>query len=174
MRAGGWERGGAPFLAITGLIGAIGLAGVTGWRAFNVDVLVMDHDAAAEVRVPKIPVRDPRVAEEVLVAVDKDPFHPERRRPTRRFRLPSERVQPGRRTAAPRVGLPGSMRLTGTMVYPEGGGAAMLSQPGRPTRMVRVGEQVGELTLVEVGREQAVFTAPSGSRFVVRVARPGA
>jgi hypothetical protein len=57
-------------------------------------------------------------------------------------------------------------------VLPGGGGTALIER-SQSTGIVRVGERVGDLTLTEVTAESATFTAPDGSRVVIRVSRTG-
>jgi hypothetical protein len=143
--------------AVLSLYGALRLAPVP--QASFDSPLVNHRDTAMAVLEP-----------DVSAAVDLDPFRSDRHRPVERFRMPGERSTAPR---PPVAGLPPSMRLTGTVVYPSGGGAALLEGGGQGTRLVRVGERVGELTLREVGREQAVFVSSSGNRVVIRVHKEG-
>lgn len=152
----------AAAVAVYAAAGVVSVEGVTA---------AASGDGAGLVVEPVVPLAAPESVR-VLAAVDRDPFHPERRRPRERFRLPGERRTPPPRAPAP-AALPSTMQLTGTMVYGGGGGIAMLSERGRSTRMVRVGESVGNLTLERVTADEAVFRSPNGATVVVRVTRPG-
>jgi len=100
--------------------------------------------------------------------LDRDPFRSDRRRPPRRF------VPPGTPTAAPRVTVPAvSLTLTGTVIYPDGGGLALVRAVGRSPVMVRVGEMVEGLTLRSVARDEATFVRPGGGFVVLRVPKAG-
>ena len=107
----------------------------------------------------------------VLGAVAKDPFHPERRRPGARFRLPVARI------ATPRQERPrpnaSELRLVGTAVGAEGGGFAMCAWQGCTPRIVRIGERIGEWTLQSVSPGAAEFVTPGGP-ITVRVPKVGA
>jgi hypothetical protein len=100
--------------------------------------------------------------------VDGDPFRADRQRPPRRFVAPGT-VTPVARPAAPAVAL----TLTGTVVYPDGGGFALVRAPGRPAAMVRVGENVEGYTLRSVARDEATFARPGGGSMVLRVPKAG-
>lgn len=164
--------GRGPLVGLGLLLASLVVAGWAAWRFDAVAPLPAESPAASLTLALRIDL-EPLSDEIMFATLDKDPFHPDRRRPARRFRLPSERnaaVQ-----AAPRpVGLPANMQLTGTMAFPGGRGTAMFQQGrGSSQMMVRVGEQVGDLTLVEVARGSATFTSPDGSRVVIRVSQPG-
>ena len=109
-------------------------------------------------------------AERVLAAVDKDPFHPARRRPAVRFRLPHD-MATARSRSAPTTS-PG-VRVIGTAVRADGGGFAMCSWAGGQPRIVRVGERVGEWTLSKVTPGAAEFRGSTGTTVVVRIAKAG-
>lgn len=102
------------------------------------------------------------------LAVAKNPFRPDRRPPTQRFRMPGERVA----AQSPVAALPATTRLNGTVVLPSGG-YAIIAQPGRPDQIIRVGERFGGLTLRAVERGRAVFVAANGSSVVVTVPQGG-
>jgi hypothetical protein len=102
--------------------------------------------------------------------VDHDPFHPERRRPTVPFRLPSEQAAASP-TAPPPVAA--TLQLLGTVVTP-GQDAFVLCQLGNePPRVVRVGGKVGGYTLRRIEPGRAVFISPDGETVDVRVSKQG-
>ncbi len=169
MARGRLGRG--PRLALIALSASVALTGFTLWRAIEIRPVSAERGSNDLLRAAEITRRASDPVDSVLAVIDIDPFHPERRRPRVRFRMPGERVtlvRTARRpTARPRLA------LRGTVVLPGGGGLAIVDQGRGATTMVRVGERVGDLTLRSVDREQAVFTTPGGSRIVVRVRKAG-
>lgn len=180
----GW----GPVFGIVVLFAALATAGWTGWHVARIPPL--PYPVSAESPALPEPVAPQTLSAGITAAtLDRDPFHPERRGPTQRFRLPGERV-----TNVPAAGQPRAepediassdgatpqpvsepstdIRLTGTIVLPGGGGTALIER-SQSTGIVRVGERVGDLTLTEVTAESATFTAPDGSRVVIRVSRTG-
>ena len=109
--------------------------------------------------VPAAPLR---------AALDVNPFRANRRRPPLRFALPGTvRLVPA---TAPAAGV----TLAGTVVYPDGGGIALVRVRARAGAvMVRVGETVEGLTLRSVAREEAVFASRDGRTVVLRVPKAG-
>ena len=162
-------RSRGPIVAFAALVVSLGLVASALWRALTLEPVTRDGAVSLGVSAVTLAQREPPDADLIVAALDHDPFHPERRRPRQRFRLPSERVTSVARRPA---GLPPSMSLTGTMAYGDGGGVAIIRDRGS-TRLVRVGEQVGDLTLRRVEREEVVFVSASGARIVVRVSKPG-
>lgn len=161
--------GNGPVIALVAAVGA-GIAGVASvWRAIEVESVNAAEVAQMDLAAALLPRPDSLLTTDVATTLDLDPFHPERRRPARRFRLPGER---GPR-AVRRPGLPEGVQLTGTIVYQSGGGAALLQRPGFATLMIRVGERIEGLTLDRVDREQAVFKTTTGVEVVIRVPRAG-
>jgi hypothetical protein len=154
------------------LVVALGLVASALWRAVTLEPVNRHSAGDFAFGAEAMAQREPLNADLTVAALDHDPFHPERRRPRQRFRLPSERVTSVARRPARPSGLPPSMSLTGTMAYGDGGGVAILRDRGS-TRLVRVGEQVGDLTLRRVEREEVVFVSENGARIVVRVSKPG-
>jgi hypothetical protein len=109
----------------------------------------------------------------VLAAVDKDPFHPERRRPGMRFQLPVDLAAASMLREASQA-TEASLRLVGTAVGAEGGGFAMCAWQGGNPRIVRIGERVGDWTLQRVWPGAAEFVTPAGGTITVRVPKAGA
>ena len=158
-------------LAFAALSTALALLGWTLWRALRIDDVrpaVAASDAGAGT-APDAPARESYSSDRVIATVAKDPFHPDRRRPAVRFRLPSDA-----RIATP-VSAPGApgVRVVGTAASPGGGGFAMCAWAGGPPRIVRIGERVGDWTLSKVTPGAAEFRAPTGTTVVVRVAKAG-
>ena len=106
---------------------------------------------------------------EAVRVVERDPFHPERRPPLERFLLPEDQddIRPGvSRESGPR-----QVRLVGTAVSGGSGGFVMCQVGNVPPRIVRIGEEVGGLTLRTVSRGEAEFTRSNGT--VVTLSVPG-
>jgi hypothetical protein len=155
---------------------------VTGAAACGVTGLLCVWSLVAAVRVapPPAPAPDliapPAVAPAVRAgrvdlsdAWESDPFRSDRRRPPRRFVLPGTAAAPAARPPAPAVAL----TLNGTVVYPGGGGFALVGAAGRAPVMVRVGEVIEGLTLRSVARDEATFARPGGGSMVLRVPKAG-
>ena len=157
-------------LAALALSTALALLGWSLWRALRIDdvrpaVAASDVTAGSTLDVSQ---GEGYSTDRVLASVAKDPFHPGRRRPAVRFRLPSDA-----RIATPvAAGAPG-VRVVGTAASPGGGGFAMCAWAGGPPRIVRIGERVGDWTLSKVTPGAAEFRAPTGTTVVVRVAKAG-
>lgn len=148
------------------------LLGWTLWRAWHVDAVLATAapptaGSAIGAGAPLVPAPPPYSVERVLAAVDKDPFHPERRRPGVRFHLPNDVA-----TAIVSHAV-ADVRVIGTAVAAGGGGFAMCSWAGGQPRIVRLGERVGDWTLSKVTPGAAEFRAPTGTTVVVRIAKAG-
>lgn len=164
-------------LAAAGLLASLLVAGWSAHRALTLEPLPAAKGGAPLPTVPQVVPRGEYPSEYLLAAVEADPFHPERRRPSRRFRLPGEEaVEP----AAPGDPLPppppeptAVMRLSGTMLLPDGRAYALLQWGGEPPRLVRTGERVGEHTLSRVESGHVILTSRGGGRTVLRVSDPG-
>lgn len=100
-------------------------------------------------------------------AVERDPFHPERRAPEMRYLLPEG--DGGGAVAFGGGAVQGALRLVGTAVSDEGGGFAMCQLGSDPPRILRVGETMGGLTLRSVLRGKAEFTREDGSALTLAV-----
>lgn len=164
-------------LATVALLTSVLIAGWSIQRAVTLDSLPRAGDEPPLPSVPRVIPRGDYPSEYLLRALEANPFHPERRRPTRRFRLPGE-VEAA--SAAPAGSLPPSppdpvaaFRLSGTMLLPDGRAYALLQWGGEPARLVRTGERVGEHTLATVEAGRAVLVSSRGGRTVLRVADPG-
>ncbi len=158
-------------LAVAALSTALALLGWSLWRALRIDD-VRPAVAASDVTAGTalgVSLGEGYSTDRVLASVAKDPFHPDRRRPAVRFRLPSD-ARIATRVAAPHT--PG-VRVVGTAASPGGGGFAMCAWAGGTPRIVRIGERVGDWTLSKVTPGAAEFRAPTGTTVVVRVAKAG-
>jgi hypothetical protein len=139
-------------------------------RALEVEEALGALDGAQGPGITDVaPAAAPNAAE-VLEAVESDPFHPERRRPTERFRLPGEAIStetaPPQSASAPLV-------LLGTVVLAEGRSFVMCQQGSEQPRIVRVGESLGDYTLRTVEQGRAVFVTRRGEQVELRVPKPG-
>lgn len=104
-------------------------------------------------------------------ALELNPFHPERRRPTQRFLMPGDSVPAASPDSAAVQAQ--ALRLVGTAVVGNGG-FAMCQWGTEPPRLVRVGATVNEITLELVAPGRAVFRAAGGKRLELRVGKAGA
>jgi hypothetical protein len=119
-----------------------------------------------------VPAPGPGTSAALLTAaVGHDPFHPERRKPALRFRLPGEGLPTDSAATAPAPG--GPFLLVGTAVMSQGGGFAMCQWGSEPPKLVRVGERIGTMTLKGVARGQATFVDATGRTVEVRVPKAG-
>jgi hypothetical protein len=162
----------ATTLAAAGLIVAGAAAGLALWGALALQPLPVPSlgAAAPERSVAARPAA--YAAEQVLAAVDRDPFQPARHRPALGFRLPEE-LAVARRRPAGAGDISGAIRVSGTAVLPDGGGFAICQRSGGPSQLVRVGGTFGDLTLKAVTPGAATFLTASGATVVVRVVKPG-
>ena len=170
MRSGRRSRG--PIVASLALAASLLLAGAALRRAVEVTLPAAVESSGGAAPIESSRPRTAAPLDSVLAAVDVDPFNPERTRPPVRFRLPGERVERVARPV-PRPSVPSSLVLTGTVIYPGGGGLAVLSQDRGATMTLRVGESLGELKLEKVERERAIFSGPGGRQVVIPVRRSG-
>jgi hypothetical protein len=137
----------------------------TAWRALEVGTVPEVRGNDERRSFPGFRQPPGRGLKDALTAVDHDPFHPERRRPGTRFRLPADAVT-GSSVQHP-------VRLLGTVVLPGGLGFALCQLGGEPPRRVRIGERVSDLTLVRVEPGRAVFKSESQGEVVLERARRG-
>ena len=148
---------------------AAACATTAAWRALRLDAPPTIASPAASGTAVGFPQPESRPLSRVLLALDRDPFHPERRRPGRRFRLPGDAAPP---PAASVRGAP-TVRLVGTVVLGGSASFAICQAAGGVPRRVRIGEQVGELTLVLVEPSRAVFRTAAGNEVVLHVPKAG-
>lgn len=106
---------------------------------------------------------------QLALAVEQDPFHPERRRPTRPFRLPSEPMTNETEPAATQDAL----HLIGTAVFADGSGFAICQLGGQSPRLLRLGERLGEYELSSVAKGKASFLTSTGTRVEITVPKAG-
>jgi hypothetical protein len=103
--------------------------------------------------------------------VDRDLFHPERRRPRTPFRLPAEEAAARISAATPVPVAP--LRLLGTVITPGADAFAMGQLGNDAPRVVRVGDKLGSYTLRRIEPGRAVFIAPNGETMDLRVPKAG-
>ena len=159
-----------PRLALLALIVSAVFAARSVGRALQIApfaTLPASHPGSTPVPTPVAGTPIARLA----AAVGRDPFHPERRRPAVRFRLPGEALPGDSATRSPTP--TGPFLLIGTAVLSQGGGFAMCQWGAEAPKLVRVGERVGGLTLKLVARGQATFVDAGGRTVELRVPRPG-
>lgn len=157
-----------PVVGSAVLVAAMLLLLAASWRAFQIQPLPAPAalDAPAS---PRIAANDAdREAPELTALLDGNPFHPERRRPGARYELPAEDSESAEAPPSSDV-----LVLTGTILYPDGGGAAIVKQGRQPSQIVRRGAAYGALTLTSVERGKATFTASDGTPVVLVSAEEG-
>lgn len=159
-----------PPLAAASVLGATALA-LFAWtlvRALTVSTDAPPLAPAGNVSLPEMTVTQRAAGAPVGEVVNVDPFRANRRRPPLRY------APPGAVRLAPAAAPATSVALAGTVVYPDGGGLALVRVGGRAGAvMVRVGETVEGLTLKSVAREEAVFASRDGRTVVLRVPKAG-
>ena len=158
-------------VALGVFVASTALAAWTFQRAVTIDPLpprLASRSSAIGVAVPE-PSAGTTPAQ-LAAALNKDPFHQERRNPLERFRLPGESL-PGPAAAPDATG--SSFQLIGTAVMPEGRGFAMCQWGADPPKLVRIGERVGTLTLKTLTQGRAVFVDAGGRTMEVRVPKVG-
>jgi hypothetical protein len=159
-------------LALAALLGSLTLAGFALRRALVLDVDTMRLPGVAPAELPDFRNHSGDSPDRHLLAVEADPFRPERRRPAERFRLPGEAVSEALAVEETHP-QSGTVQLIGTVVMPNGGSFAMTQVGGEPPRMMRVGESIGGYSLRSIDRGRAVFVAAGGTRVEVQVPKSG-
>lgn len=159
-----------PALPLACLVLSVAWAGSALIRAVRLTPMAKHAATAALPGEFAHPQRAAPRASILAATLDRNPFHPERRRPTQPFLMPGEEVvkPPSDSVAAPAAAL----RLVGTAVVGEGG-FAMCQWGSEPPRLVRVGASMNQLTLELVAPGRAVFRASGGKRIELRVAKAG-
>jgi hypothetical protein len=157
----------SPALALTVFLSSLGGAAWSFRRALLTDPLPSAGAVTLGANAATPDIRVPVTATKLAAAIGKDPFHPERRRPAQRFRLPGE--------AAPGADVVSSepFKLIGTAAMAEGKGFAMCQLGAEPPKLVRIGESIGGLTLKSVQPGRASFVRSDGKRYEARVPKAG-
>lgn len=96
-----------------------------------------------------------------------DPFRPERRPPTVRFRFPGEPLATAPVVAAAPV------RLIGIVSLPGGQGFILAQSGTEAAHFVHVGGTIGGLTLRAVAGDHATLVGPDGKLVELRPPKPG-
>jgi hypothetical protein len=154
-----WTPANRIVLAVFSIVVALGAVSLR--RALEVEGLPPLRESVSPEAGPRRIPRPLSLSEEQIVAVvNRDPFHPQRRRPDGRFPVPGRPGTIGLTpafSAAPAPPPPVVPRLLGTTVLLGGKGFAMLEAQGQPPRLLRVGESLDAFKLREVGRGRAVL-----------------
>ena len=106
---------------------------------------------------------------EAVRVVERDPFHTDRQPPFERFLLPDESVAsmgPG-----PTRSAPNRLELVGTAVSEGSGGFAMCRLGSGAPVILKIGDELGGLTLQTLSRGEATFARRDGT--VVTLTVPG-
>jgi hypothetical protein len=160
-----------PRAALAVFVGSSTVAALSFRRAIAIDPLPPTPAPQASAASIAVPAPSAGTAPARLAAaLNKDPFHPERRKPLQRFRLPGEALPA---TAAASETTASPFQLIGTAVMPEGRGFAMCQWGADPPKLVRIGERVGTLTLKTLTQGRAVFVDAGGRTMEVRVPKAG-
>lgn len=118
-------------------------------------------EARALAQMPDVAARAPASETQILRAVARDPFRPDRRRPPGRYRMPGTEPPPSAPSTdfgySPPVAAP-VFTLLGTVVLGDGRGMAALAGLGGESRIVRVGEEMDGFRVVRVGNGTATLT----------------
>jgi hypothetical protein len=153
-------------LVLIGAASVLAWSAVQAWRIDDVPNRMLEGRAAGVTDAADS--RDAYDLARLLVAVEKDPFQVDRRRPGQRFRAATDLANaptPARDTTP-------SVELVGTAVSADGG-FAVCAVSGAPPRIVRVGQRVGDWTLSRVTKGAAEFATPNGGSVVIRIAKAG-
>ena len=143
------NRAALAALAASMLLCALALAG-----ARRVAALPEAADPRPPAPMPAVAARAEAASDaQILSAVARDPFRPDRRRPPGRYRPPGEAPAPEAQASydftPPPAPLP-ALSLVGTVVLADGRGLAALAGQGGESRIVRVGEEMDGFRVVRV------------------------
>lgn len=163
-------------VALAALAGSALLAVVSLRRALEISPLPAARPAPASAAPPAVADRADYPIEYLMVAVGRDPFSPQRR-PSGVYYPPGMEPLPETEPTAPdpEPYTPAAppIRLIGILLAPGGRAVALLEGGGQPARIVRVGERMGDHTLVLVERGRAVLRSASGNRLELKLSQPG-
>ena len=143
-------------VATAGCIAAAGLFVAETVRAIRLDPLPRPLAARPSPALAPPPVGAAISKEDLVAALERDPFRSDRRRAALRYQLPGRALP-----AAPPAALPPNMpmvRLAGIAATGSTRGIAALSILGRPPQLLRVGESLEGWRLTHVRRESVVLT----------------
>jgi hypothetical protein len=159
---------GLPLVADAALAAATLLFGVALWSALRIEpVSPLAPAVQAGTLTLAGSARDPASAAAASPhALASDPFSPGRRlRPD-----PSATITVTQ--AATPVVAPPTVRLLGTVMRGDSG-FAVCQVASDPPRTVRVGETLGELTLITLDQGRAIFRSANGTRVELSLTPPG-
>lgn len=108
--------------------------------------------------------RIPGAGADVAAAVASDLFTDDRQAPLRRYLMPGEPDVPDAPAPRPAV--------LGTALGGAEGDFAMCQVAGGPVRVMRVGGQIGEFTVVAIARGKVTFRGGDGERFTIDANKP--
>lgn len=155
----GWTAGNRA--AAAALAGAALLCVLAFLGARRVEPLPAAPAARRTAEMPVVAARKPAASDaQILAAVARDPFRPDRKRPPGRYRMPGEAPPPQEQPANAFVPPPPppALRLTGTVVLADGRGLAALAGQSGESRIVRVGEEMDGFRVVRVTNGSATIS----------------
>ena len=158
------------------LVAAVVVAGWTVWRAVRLDPLPRSERKLGVVTLAlEVGPADTMSDERFAATLDRDPFHPERRRPTEAFQIAADPAPAAPSAEAPVAPAPAAptIRLVGTVVTPGGDAFAMCQLGSEPPKVVRPGGRLGEYTLQKVEQGRAVFRSASGETVDLHAPKAG-
>jgi len=143
--------------ALAGLAASALLCAAAALGARRVEPLPAAVAPARGAAMPRVAARRAAASDaQILAAVARDPFRPDRRRPPGRYRLPGDPPPPEAQPAPyAAVAAPPELTLLGTVVLANGRGLAALAGQGGESRVVRVGEEMDGFRVVRVGNGTA-------------------
>jgi hypothetical protein len=127
-------------------------------RAFSTDATLLPPPAPAPAVTEDETgeANKPLTADALQLAVENDPFSPERTAPAERYRLPGD-VEPEPPAPPPPPPPPPPFQLTGTVIT-ENASMALIAVGDVPPRMMSLGESLMGYRLTSVGAESAVMS----------------
>lgn len=160
-----WARRGGVAAAALALV-SVAIAAVEAWQLEPLPVGVAHPDTLP----PDADVAPTASSAQLLVLLESNPFHPERRRPDVRFG--AEVAEPTLDQSTPQQSS-ATVQLLGTVVLPQQRSIAMCRIGNERARLLRVGDTLGSLKLAEIGQGRAVFVGSRGARLDLTVQKGG-
>lgn len=160
---------GLPLVAATALAAATLLCGAALWSALRIEPLPSTQPSTMDATLTLAGApRDAILATPARsgAALANDPFSP-----GRRLHAEPREMKAVSRAATPVV-QPVTVRLLGTVMR-GGSGFAVCQLASDPPRTVRVGETLGELTLITLDQGRAIFRSANGTRVELSLTPPG-
>ncbi len=170
-----WNRRGT-IVALTALAAALLVFGAALARALTLEPVMPAPpvQAASEptsgdeaTPAPLVPSSATLSAGDIALAVDHDPFQPDRTRPAP-FRLPGEDVPSA--TTAPELPAAPEFTVTGLVQSGGGGGLALIQAPDQTPLVIGVGESVLGYRLERVGATSATLVGNDGRTLELQLA----